>query len=407
MAVQKDKEMAAKDAVVNGSLTSLRTLSYLALLLVGFYICAYFTDWWEDQTESESWGTPLLRGVFNQVIFFFSVPLLACVIFGAFYELILLKHRLPWMISPGSAAPNDSREASPKIAKLSAIIQYKFYVGWNTWLTVGELVFLALWLALQLFILIDGINPSVHRFKEITSPCPDDPGKNCYNDQTRRAGRQANTVGQYTLNLVAFYFGWTALFNLFFVMIPVARSSRIWIALGVPFERAVLYHKIFGHSNLWHSLLHGVLYHIYWIWEKGWDYAWHESAYWENRRGVSNPAGWTAMLIGVIFWIPSIGFFRRRFYSIFKLSHWLFWAYIGFTAMHYYGTNLVMLGAMGIYLAHVTTRAKCRVSWKRWLRTRSDGGVQMDSTRALAHATGAGYTIVVLTCPGSDLDRVG
>lgn len=61
------------------------------------------------------------------------------------------------------------------------------------------------------------------------------------------------------------------------ILLPVSRDSKIWSALGVPFERAVLYHVIAGHLTFITLFLHAFLMVVHWVNYGGWSHAVHES----------------------------------------------------------------------------------------------------------------------------------
>lgn len=44
--------------------------------------------------------------------------------------------------------------------------------------------------------------------------------------------------------------------------------------------------------------------------------------------------GWMAFLCAIPMWITSVNWVRRKYYSLFKLAHWLFIGVFVFSAMH-------------------------------------------------------------------------
>ena len=138
------------------------------------------------------------------------------------------------------------------------------------------------------------------------------------------------------LKMIAIFMGLVCSSHFAIILVPVARDSKIWSALGVPFERAVLYHAIAGHLAFAALFMHAFLFVVYWVWFDGWGFAVHESIHvdLETYGGVDTPMGWMAALCALPMWVTSINYVRRRWYSLFKLSHWLFIGVFVFGAMH-------------------------------------------------------------------------
>lgn len=121
------------------------------------------------------------------------------------------------------------------------------------------------------------------------------------------------------------------------ILVPVSRDSKIWSALGVPFERAVLYHTFAGHLAFLTLFTHGFLFVVYWVWTDGWSHAVDISISApaeKHHHGLDIPMGWMAAMCALPMWITSLNFVRRRFYSLFKLAHFLFIGVFVFAAMH-------------------------------------------------------------------------
>lgn len=85
------------------------------------------------------------------------------------------------------------------------------------------------------------------------------------------------TLPHTRLRMVAIFFGLVTSSHFAAILIPVSSDSKLWSAVGIPFERAVLYHVIIGHLAFASLLLHAVLFVIFWVWFNGWEHAWHES----------------------------------------------------------------------------------------------------------------------------------
>ena len=138
------------------------------------------------------------------------------------------------------------------------------------------------------------------------------------------------------LSVIAVYFGFVASCHFAVILIPVARDSKLWSAIGIPFERAVLYHVIAGHLAFATLFLHAFLFVVSWVWEEGWSHAWAVSTLQANEDygDVDVPMGWAAGLCAMPMWITSVNYVRRRWYSLFKACHWLFIGVLIFGALH-------------------------------------------------------------------------
>lgn len=77
--------------------------------------------------------------------------------------------------------------------------------------------------------------------------------------------------------MIALFMGFVCSAHFGIILVPVSRDSKIWSALGVPFERAVLYHVIAGHLTFISLFLHAFIYVAFWVDYKGWKYAVEES----------------------------------------------------------------------------------------------------------------------------------
>ncbi|CAM9928805.1 unnamed protein product, partial [Hapterophycus canaliculatus] len=164
--------------------------------------------------------------------------------------------------------------------------------------------------------------------------CEDDPTDWC---STRDGSPGGLTPAQFKFERVAVYFGFAASSHFAIILVPVARDSKIWSALGVPYERAVLYHTFAGHLAFATLFIHGFLFLAYWVWVEGWAHAVRESTHApaeKHHHGIDIPMGWMAALCAVPMWITSLNFVRRRYYSLFKLAHFMFIGVFVFAAMH-------------------------------------------------------------------------
>ncbi len=139
------------------------------------------------------------------------------------------------------------------------------------------------------------------------------------------------------LERFALYMGFICSSHFAIILVPVSRDSKIWSVLGVPYERAVLYHTFAGHLAFTTLVLHALLFVVYWLWTEGWDHAVRQSIHApaeKHHHGLDIPMGWMAFMCAIPMWITSLNFVRRRFYSLFKLAHFLFIGVFVFAAMH-------------------------------------------------------------------------
>lgn len=149
--------------------------------------------------------------------------------------------------------------------------------------------------------------------------------------------------------------GFAAAIQFSLVLIPVSRDSRIWPAIGVPFERAVLYHTALGHLSLFSLFSHGTLYMAYYVVKHGLGYA-VRSAFYYDGDDVNVPAGFIAGLFALPMWILSLPFVRRQHYRLFKTSHFLFVGVFGAGMAHYDGFVHYLLAGFVLYLVHAVSR---------------------------------------------------
>lgn len=137
------------------------------------------------------------------------------------------------------------------------------------------------------------------------------------------------------LRTVAIYMGIVCCSQFAIILVPVSRNCKIWSAVGVPFKEAELYHAVAGHLAFTSVFIRGSLIVVYWVWKEGWRYAVRESTHVKPGDGlVDIPMGWMAALCALPMWITSTNYARRRWYSLFKLSHWLFIGVFVFGSMH-------------------------------------------------------------------------
>ncbi|CAM9627299.1 unnamed protein product [Laminaria digitata] len=220
------------------------------------------------------------------------------------------------------------------------------------------------------------------------------------------------------LKMIAIFMGLVCSSHFAIILVPVSRDSKIWSALGVPFERAVLYHAIAGHLAFASLFMHAFLFVVYWVWFDGWGFAVHESIHvdLETYGGIDTPMGWMAGICALPMWITSANYVRRRWYSLFKLSHWLFIGVFVFSAMHWAPNTLYFLGGLVLYTVHVMSRLQSWKRWRYWNRWLSPATKASPTSLVNVLTTGdytrlvlrnpktlsaRGGTFVYLSCPGA------
>lgn len=154
--------------------------------------------------------------------------------------------------------------------------------------------------------------------------------------------------------------GFVATINFSLVLVPVSRDSKIWSTVGIPFERAVLYHTTLGHMAFFSLFLHGTLYMSYFVLHHGWKFAIYSAIHYTGD-GVNIPAGFIAGACALPMWVASTQFVRRRYYRLFKTSHFLFIGVFASAMVHYNGVVNYFLAGFTLYFAHAVSRL---VNWK-------------------------------------------
>ncbi|CAM9591145.1 unnamed protein product [Ectocarpus sp. 4 AP-2014] len=149
--------------------------------------------------------------------------------------------------------------------------------------------------------------------------------------------------------------------------------------------------------------LHAFLFLSSCVWENGWRHAWRVSTRQTNDDygDVDLPMGWAAGLCALPMWITSINYVRRRWYSLFKASHWLFIGVFIFGALHWDTNAIYFGGGLALYTMHVMSRLSAWKRWRywhRWLKPAESAS----PTSLLDVYTTENYTRLVLKNPKCD-----
>ncbi|KAI5063576.1 hypothetical protein GOP47_0022123 [Adiantum capillus-veneris] len=137
----------------------------------------------------------------------------------------------------------------------------------------------------------------------------------------------------------AYYMGRSAMIPFSLLWIPVSRGSPFLRLINMPFEHAVKYHIWLSMLSLFMLTLHGILYIVYYV---GADEAKAIISWYVEGETYSVLAGVIATIAGLLMWVTSLSFFRRRWYEWFFGIHHLyivffvFWLYHVMWTIHFF-----------------------------------------------------------------------
>ncbi|KAF8097132.1 hypothetical protein N665_0294s0034 [Sinapis alba] len=123
-----------------------------------------------------------------------------------------------------------------------------------------------------------------------------------------------------------------------FLFFPVTRASTILPLVGLTSESSIKYHIWLGHISNFLFLVHTVVFLIYWAMTNQLmdTFAW-------NPTYVPNLAGTIAMVIGIVMWVTSFPYYRRKKFEIFFYTHQMYGLYIIFYMIHVGDSWLCMI----------------------------------------------------------------
>jgi predicted ferric reductase len=114
-------------------------------------------------------------------------------------------------------------------------------------------------------------------------------------------------------------------------LMAIRNNSVLLVATGIPFERVLLYHKLFAFITIILTALHGLAYVLDRA-DSGVDF--------HHDQMVTGMVAFVGM---VAMYILSLNYIRRRFFELFLRLHWiLFLVVVFFTVKH--GAPLVLVG---------------------------------------------------------------
>ncbi|CAM9161669.1 unnamed protein product [Ectocarpus sp. 12 AP-2014] len=381
-----------------------RVLGLALLAYTAFWVAAYRGLWYDGHVFARkssafefNQGDFYVSGGKARILVFFVAPILLAAVCGACWEAALIVNqfrRLRHTVLLDTTRAGNSSSSNvvggtgketpgkqPKSRRLWTILHYNIRpLGEGTpWMTVGEVLALLGYVVLMITMVWQGVNFKVQEYSEQHS-----------------TGTGNSLI---ILKNVAKYTGFAAAIQFSIVLIPVSRDSKIWSTIGVPVERAVLYHTTLGHLAFVSLFLHGILYMAYYVQKHGWAYAVNSSFHYKGN-GVNVPAGFIAGLCALPMWVLSLQFFRREYYRLFKTSHFLFIGVFGAGMVHYDGFVHYLLAGFVLYLVHAVYRLG---NWNWWSVLRQcfcKSSARGCGDCALVHLeAGDGYTRLVLRNP--------
>lgn len=172
---------------------------------------------------------------------------------------------------------------------------------------------------------------------------------------SRKAGGPTSRA-QYTqdmMQIVARIMGQAVTLNMLLLFYPLSRSSFIHWWLGTDFPSVIKYHRWMGHGLMWILTLHGVGYLCVYASQD----ILSTQIIWSTGAGVNRLAGVISWASGVLLWVCSCEFVRRRYFELFYRAHIA--GFIGFMAfgfMHWKDLWVSTLPGLLLYVLDVTFR---------------------------------------------------
>eukprot|EP00752_Nemacystus_decipiens_P008264 g7389.t2 len=364
-----------------------------------------------DSTDADGDDSPdlYIRHSDTSKFVFVGLPVILAAALGGLYEALWKRREISSAGGSGikSGGNNTGVEVQEDVDDKPGILaflhnvvhyQYRPLGRYSPWLTVGEATVLFLWVIAMGSQCWQGVMNHGNHFHDLYMPCAGDPSSWC---GIYDGGQPGPTPNQYRLRMVAVFMGLVCSSHFAIILIPVSRDSKIWSALGVPFERAVLYHAIAGHLAFSTLFLHAFLFVVHWVEYGGWKHAFEESIHVDpnTHGGVDTPMGWMALFCALPMWATSVNWVRRKYYSLFKLAHWLFIGVFVFGVMHWAGNTLYFLGGLALYTMHVMSRLEGWKRWRYWNRWFSRDASKASPTSLVSAVTNDSYTRLVLRNP--------
>ncbi|KAL3146993.1 hypothetical protein ABBQ38_014960 [Trebouxia sp. C0009 RCD-2024] len=161
---------------------------------------------------------------------------------------------------------------------------------------------------------------------------------------------------QVNLERAALSAGWLCLIDFAVLFWPLAHNSFLHTLTGIPYSGLIRFHQWVGHTTMWSTTLHGVLYYIYWgIRDDGGG--WKQFRDFGDLQAINNLAGTISWIFGLALWVTSVDWFRRRYHQSFHTVHML--GFLGFTLfalLHYPGMWVGCVPGLLLYAADIAMR---------------------------------------------------
>ncbi|KAF8005908.1 hypothetical protein BT93_K0252 [Corymbia citriodora subsp. variegata] len=129
---------------------------------------------------------------------------------------------------------------------------------------------------------------------------------------------------------VATRFGLLAEACLALLLLPILRVTPVLRLLGIQFEAAVRYHTWLGTAMILFATFHGAS--TLFIWGVG--HVIQDEVWKWQKTGRIYLAGEIALVLGLVIWITSLPFIRRKQFEIFYYTHHLYTLFILFYLFH-------------------------------------------------------------------------
>ncbi|KAL3136132.1 hypothetical protein ABBQ32_007152 [Trebouxia sp. C0010 RCD-2024] len=148
-------------------------------------------------------------------------------------------------------------------------------------------------------------------------------------------------------------FGWAASTDLLLLFYPVPRNTFLHWLFNTDFPGLVKYHRWLGNGLMVMVTIHATLYYSYWLATS----QWLEQTFHWNHQGVNRLAGSLAWLSGLALTLTATQYVRRRWYSVFYITHILgFFTLMTFAFIHYQSMWAYTLPGFVLYLMDVSFR---------------------------------------------------
>lgn len=209
--------------------------------------------------------------------------------------------------------------------------------------SISATIFLAIWLVLNV---LWCILPFADRYLWLVDK-----------DNTTLDTITHGTLGTRVILGLGYKAGIPAMYNFALVFIPVDRSSSWLTAFNMSYEEGNLIHRLVGYAAFLWTVVHVVfLETVAMVHGKK---AWYDE-YWNFSSWYSYPVDLGLAQIGMGFFIivviTSLGWMRKRFYNIFRLTHLLLIPVVPLMIIHIYWFHYVFTYGIMLYMADLAQR---------------------------------------------------